>query len=451
MTRGLAALLAAMGGACGAHPAAPVASSVTFATAVRAPVAGEPSLEGVSLDPALDCVARKVGAGRASQRALIEDALACGSPLYVLDARVVASAQIESAVADLRMLLAPSIPVAVGLAHRDQSVTVVVAARTVELEPFHPGDRELRGRLLVPVAHPTSFVSTARGVVRRSVAHTANGFAVDISSLGDADVELAIHVNHDDGPLARVRLGAGSPLFAGTGTLLERTNRARAVLGLGPLRFASPLHDCSQVESTVADEDVTDIAHCHNFPRLPAADIAVAVEHSAMTQALLVGPRSSLLEVGELDGRGFAPAGSDAEGRRGSVDGAMLRVLERFEVMTPDAGRAHVIAALRKRWPGLVERPAPAGKLDELLAQWIVTKDYRHSPEFANEIVTRLAQGWSNAPRYATLLETSRDLDTIIEDVRADAPPISVDVAFAQTRGPNGELRNLVAVILAVP
>jgi hypothetical protein len=65
------------------------------------------------------------------------------------------------------------------------------------------------------------FVSRADGVTRAPVALEGDAFAVPVPG-GDADVELAIVSGTEFGPLARVRIGAGSSLFGTSGRVQGR-------------------------------------------------------------------------------------------------------------------------------------------------------------------------------------------------------------------------------------
>lgn len=422
--------------ACGGHIASsvPVAPEPPhpFATEQRAAAAGEDGLANVTLDPALDCIARKLGHEPKASRYRGELAIACGTPLLPIDARFVPARELVAAVADMRKALAADVPAAIGIAHDGDHVMVVLAARLVELEPFAPGARTIRGRVTMPFTKIGALVASARGVERAAVTYADGAFSLPAPA-GDADVELVIIDGREEGPLARVRVGEGSPLFSREGSLLARTNAARGKLGLPPLRASSPLGECKDVPARVGDVDVTDRAHCHWAPHITIDELASEALYSPLIQLQLVGTRAALLEFGERDG------------------GAGLRVLEQFETLSPEIGRARVLASLRARWPELAEHPAAAGLLDEPVQAWIDNGDYTVAPPAASARLEDIAAHWTPGGHYYSLVVTSRDLDTALARLAPDARPFAVDFAFRQVRDRDGAMRHVLAIVLALP
>ncbi|HSN29863.1 MAG TPA: hypothetical protein VLT45_26430 [Kofleriaceae bacterium] len=356
-----------------------------------------------------------------------ELALACGSPLYPVDARTVPSGELAATVAEMSQRFAANVPVVVGTHAEGGRVTVVIAARGIAFEPFHPGDREIRGRLLLKVHALQAYVSSADGVHVSDIALAGGAFHIPAPA-EDADVVIAIFDGRDTGPLGRVRVGAGSPLFTSPGALLARTNAARRHLGVPTLAHVPLVGDCSAIPAQVGGTDVSDKASCYLVPSLDEALLASAAMYSPLMQAKLIAPDAALLQIGRIG------------------EEAALRVLRRFETLTPAEGRARVLAALRARWPNASERPA---SLQPVLDHWAASRepDKTHG-DFKDEIA-HVAAGWTPTGHFAYALATARDLDTAIAEIPTDGEAAFVDVAYTQVRDARGEMRHLIAAVVA--
>ena len=413
--------------ACGsAKPVPPVAKPppVVFASDVR-PAPGLP--DGIAEDRGLDCVAQRSFPTPDPARYRDELALACGSPLYPVDARTVAPADLAAAISDMARRFHDPVPIVVGMHAEGGRVTVVIAARGIALEPFQLGDREIRGKLLLKVHALQAYVSAADGVHVSDLAVTDGAFAVPAPP-GDADVAIAIFDGKDTGPLGRVRVGAGSPLFAAPGALLARTNAARSHLGLPTLAHVPLVGDCSALPAQVGGVDVTDKASCYTVPSIDPALLATEAMYSPLMQAKLVMPDAAFVQLGRIG------------------DEAALRILRRFETLTPAQGRARVLAAVRARWPNVQERAAP---LQPVLEQWAATPEPDKShDEFTNAIL-HVATAWTRTGHYTYALVTARDLDVGIAAIPMDEEAVFVDVAYTQLRDARGEMRHLIAVVIA--
>jgi len=422
----LLVLVAACGGSRPAVPAVPAAPAapVVFASEVQ-PAPGLP--DGIEEDRALDCVARRSFPVPDPARYRDELALACGSPLYPVDARTVAPGDVAAAVTDMAKRFTERVPIVVGMHAEGGRVTVVIAARGIAFEPFRPGDREIRGKLLLKVHALQAYVSRADGVHSSDVKLSDGAFAI-AAPPDDADVVIAIFDGKDTGPLGRVRIGAGSPLFAAPGALLAKTNAARSHLGLPTLAHVPLVGDCSAIPAQVGGVDVTDKASCYTVPSLDPALLATETMYSPLMQARLTMPDAAFVQIGRIG------------------DEAALRILRRFEVLTPAQGRARVLAAVRARWPNVQERAAP---LQPVLDQWAGTPEPDKSHDDFNDAVLRIATAWTQTGHYSYAIVTSRDLDVGIGLIPMDEEAVAVDVAYTQVRDARGEMRHLIIAVIA--
>lgn len=431
MTRLWLLALVACGGAQHPHaqrvvPVAPVA------TATREAKGPETALSGFTFDPALDCVAQKLGGTIDPARYRNVLPIECGSPLHVVEARLTTAAELQATVADMAKRFIEPVPLALGTAQSGDKITVVIASRGVDLERFKPGDPTIRGTLLINVKTLKALVSTAHGVAIQDVARDGASFSIPAPA-GDADIEFAIVSGTETGPLALVRVGKGSPLFAGPGDLLTRTNATRAALHLPTVQGATTVGDCKAIPAKVGDIDVTDRASCYRIVKLGPEYLADEVAYGPVMQAKLLLPDIALLEIGQIDGE------------------AAYRVLRRFEVLTPEQGRARVLARLRERWPTLAERATPRGALAGIMDAWAASGQPDETTTQFHPQLMEVAKHWSRQPHFYAALSTSRDLDKTIDQVAPDDTPTEVDIAFEQVRDSRGQMRNLLVVVLSLP
>lgn len=437
--RSLLPLLVACG--CGSPPRTPSAADPpgpaerdadVIATTTRAPRSDpERALAraGFVFDPALDCVARRSGDPPDPRRYRHELAVRCGSPLYPVDARPL-GASLEATALDMKERFAPGVPLALGIGNG----VVVVAARLVDIAPFHPGDALLRGEVTMSPVRGAVLVSREGGVTRTSVTIDGRAFVVPVPAEA-ADVELAIVSDGQTGPLARLRIGQGSPLFGREGSIMERANLARRRLRLAPLLLVPGIGLCDQIPPTIAGQDVSDEASCHWAYRVAAVDVLVSdLAWSPLIQTRFVHPASSFLEVGVVDGD------------------VRLRVSRRFETLAPDAGRRRIIARYRAWWPDLAERGTPPRAFDEVFDTWKGAPDLSaEPPREAKTMLDRVAAKWTTTTRFWTALGTSRSLEKAIEITRPAEKPLAIDAAMIQVRDQSGAMRHLVAVVLVLP
>ena len=401
-------------------------------TATRAPRgAQERTLvkAGFVFDPALDCVARRSGNPPDPRRYHHQLPVRCGSPLYPVDARPVGTS-IEAAALEMKQRFAPGVPLALGVGNG----VVVVAARLVEIEPLHPGDATLRGKTLVNVVKSDVFVSREDGVTRSPVALENGSFAIPVPA-GPADLEVAIVTTNEAGPLARFRIGHGSPLFGGGGPMAQRANAARARLGLQPLDLVAGVGLCDQIPARIGGKDVSDKALCYSAPHVTDVDVlANDLGWSPLIQARFLDPSSSFLEVGRVG------------------TSVVVRVTKPFEVLSPAAGRKRILAQYRAWWPGLVERPMPPGALSAVFDTWRRAPDLSTEPPAAAKAqLDQIAGKWTNTTRYWSALGTSREFEKAIEITRPTERPLAIDAMMIQVRDSKGAMRNLVAVALVLP
>ncbi|HTL37433.1 MAG TPA: hypothetical protein VL326_30070 [Kofleriaceae bacterium] len=436
----LVLVLAACGGArSGAGASGPPVRTATAVpagpvqTLTRQARGPETELSGFVFDPALDCVAEKLDGTPDPARYRNELPIECGSPLFVVDARLTAPDRLAATVDDMTRRFEHRVPIAIGTATHDDELMVVAAARSVELEPFHPGDREISGTLNIRVAKLRAVVSRSTGVTYQDVERHENAFHLATPE-GDADVELVLIVEKETGPLARVRVGKGSPLFATSGSLVERTQAARKKLGLSPLGVAKIGPDgCRGVPAKVAGVEVNDHSTCYSIPLLEERFLGDEVAYTPLMQENLLQPAVSVLEIGAISHEvGF-------------------RVLRKFESFTDEEGRARVLTRLREQWPELAEQPEPAGKLQAILDAWKASGQPDETADQFKPAMMEVAASWSTQPHYLVMLSTARELDGAIERIVSDVAPKAVAIAYTQARDKRGQMRHLIAVMFAMP
>ncbi len=393
---------------------------------VPGPAPQELGVEGPR-DPALDCVAAQLTDPPDPARYREVLPLGCGSPLYPIAARVVAAKDARAAVDDMRkLLLSPAAPIAIGTAKRGDRVAIVIATKLVELERTHDG---IRGHVLANIDNVAVVTSTAAGIEQKPVELRDGAFEVSLAGLNDADVELAIVDGRELGPMARVRVGHGSPLFAAEGTLLVKANAARAHLGLAPLRGIAGLGSCDgPLPGTIEGVEIA-AARCHDVPYSDEHLLAIQATYSPLMQGRLLDGDAALFEIGKRD------------------HAAGFRVLRRFD---DKVDRARVLAQLRDRWPGLAAHPAPAGALAKVLGAWSESGKPL-APEPFQPALELIAKSWSPAPRYYAALLTSRELDVALARLAPDTTPVAADAEVVHARGPDGAMYHLIAVIFATP
>jgi hypothetical protein len=413
-----------------AVPAGPVQ---TLAREARGPEKHLP--KRFVFDPALDCVAQKLDGTPDPARYRNALPIECGSPLFVVDARLTAPEDLPATVDDMTRRFNDGVPVplALGTATHGDELMVVVAARTIELTPFHAGDREIRGTLNIRVAKLRAIVSRSTGVTYEDVDRKENAFRLPAPE-GDADVELVLVVNKETGPLGRVRVGKGSSLFATQGSLADRTQAARKQVGLPPLALAKLGADgCRGVPAQVAGIDVNDHTTCYTIPHLDEQFLGDEVAYTPLMQENLLQPGVAVLEVGTI------------------ADQIGFRVLRKFETLTDKDGRARVLARMREWWPALAEQPAPPGKLRAILDAWKATDQPDETADFYKARLMELAATWSTQPHFLVLLTTARELDGAIERISSEDTPMAVDLEYTQVRDKRGQMRHLIAVMFAIP
>lgn len=449
-----AALLAIAALACG-PPRAPAASrpaspnsdpplAERYTTGSRAPTTpAEQQLarRGAVLDPALDCIARALAA-RAPERpdpARFRHALPvrCGSPLYPVRAQLVADDAALLAAVDAFERDAPrTAPLALGVATVAGQRVVVMARTLLELEPVpRIGATKIAGRMLGRASRGSAMISTARGVTITPFEFRDRGqFVVDLAASRDATVELTFVAHDGTGPFARLQLGGGSPLFRGDGSLLTRINEARRVVGAAPLAKLDAVGTCDAIPPQVAGNDVSDRARCFDVPLLDLDDLADEIASRPLVQEILVTPAASLIEIGAA----AAPE-----------PGIRVRVLNRFETMTPEAARQRVIDHYRLRWPQLVERRAEG--LVKILEAWARDPDIFASSATYKPAVDKLAAKWTKTKTYYGGLSTARDFEGALALFEPDQAPLAIDAALIQARGKDGAMLHLLAVVFEMP
>ena len=176
-----------------------------------------------------------------------------------------------------------------------------------------------------------------------------------------------------------------------------------------------------------------------NSPSNPtgAAYTAAELDYRPLELHALLEPDAAVVQLAA------APIGP-----RGA--GVSMRVLRRFEALTPAAGRARALARLRERWPELRERPGPAGELAAILTAVGPRSDAAGMAALKPD-VDRVAARWTTTRRYFSGLASARDFEALLQLVRPDVAPLAVDLAFAQARGADGAMHHLVAFVLELP
>jgi hypothetical protein len=409
-----------------AVPAGPVQ------TKTREAHGAETTLSGYVFDPALDCVAAKLDGNPDPARYRHALPIECGTPLPVVDARLTRSADLATTVADMAKRFTEPVEIALGTAQHGDQIVVVIAARTVELEPFHTGDREIRGTLRLKVAKLRAVVSRSSGVSFEDVTRDGDAAFRMPAPEGDADVELVLVVGTETGPLAHVRVGKGSPLFATKGSLAERTAAARSAVGLPVLaNSALAAAACKPVPAKVAGVEVNDHSTCYQIPLLDARYLGDEVAYTPLMQENLLHHDAAVLEVGTLgDQIGF-------------------RVLRKFEQRSDAEGRTEVLARLREKWPELVEKRTP--QVREVLDAWAASGQQDETAEQFKAPLQQIAARWTTKPHYLVMLTTARELQGAIDRIQSDETPVAVELEYTQVRDKRGEMRHLIAIILAIP
>jgi hypothetical protein len=397
----------------------------------------------IAFDAALDCVAAGLTGPVIEldpRRYRHELPLACGSPLLVVDARVVTPDAVDTALAEISRLLPGPDPIAVGtaaLAEPAQGLVVVVARRTVELVLPTAGSNRLSGELLVAADALRLYQATAAGVEVRDVPVHDRRFAIDLDATAASDLELAIVVGSTTGPVARLRFGAGAGLVDATEpSLLLAVNAARQRLGRPPLAQVGEPGGCDVLPPRLGDVDITDRARCIELWSIDDSDAAREVSHLPLELQALLDPDVAFVQYA---GRAVGPA----------ERGVAIRLLRRFEVMTPAEGRRNALAQLRRRWPRIQERATPPGALARVLAD--LPGPDGSALAALKPRVDHIAGKWTTTSEYYSGLVSSRDLEAVLRLVQPEVTPLAVDLAFTQTRGADGAMHHVVAFVLELP
>lgn len=432
--------------ACGSHAPritqpSESTSAETYTTTTRLPdgfAEQQLAARGVVFDPALDCVAEAIAkrAPAAPDPAEYRNALPlrCGSPLYVIDAVVVAS---EGGLVDaLANLDAQHAAMAVvGTADVAGHHAIVVAYRLVELDPVQrAGAAKLSGRLRVPADRGRLLISTAQGLAVKPFEIHDGKFEVVTGAPRDATLELTFLAGLVSEPFARLEVGAGSSLFRRDGSLLTRINEARRVIGATPLTKRDALGTCDGVPPQIDGIDVTDRARCFDMPLIDLDDLAKEIEYRPLLQDVLLTKNASLIEI----------AASPRPQRSVKV-----RVLMRFETLSPEAARGRVLELLHERWPQAVERRLDG--LADVVDRWSKDPDVFGSSATYKPALDQIAAKWTRTPTYYDGLAAARDLETAVGMLKPDTTPVAVDAAVVQVRGKDGAMLNAIGVVFELP
>lgn len=447
------ALLACVLAACGPRaPATPQPSAPKepppaerYTTETRAPsTPGEQQLaeRGVLFDPALDCVARAI-ALRAPQLPNPADyrnrlPLRCGSPLYPVRAELVADdAALLAATERYERDQASTAPLVLGTAKASAGSVVVFARRIAELEPIsRAGAATIAGRTHVPVdIKGKALISTARAFTVVPFEIAGGGFTVETGGPRDATIELVYVDGLANQPFARLELGGGSPLFRRDGSLINRINEARRVVGASPLSRREPVGTCDEkVPPQIDGIDVSDHARCLEAPLDDVDDLADEIAYRPLMQDVLLTPAASMIEIGASP----PPAHM-----------INVRVLKRFEAMTPDAARTRVLELLHARWPDLVERKAKG--IEAVVDTWSHDPDVYNATKKYKPALDKIASAWTTTKLYYDGLTTGRDLESALALIKPEAEPIAADAAVLQVRGKDGAMLHAIAIVLELP
>lgn len=441
----LVSLLVACGGSS-APIAAPPPPTPRPAKVVRAPVttttrSAVTPLEqqlveaGHVLDPALECVARAVAEGdTAFEHAL---PLRCGSPFYVLDA-VTASTddEVVAAIAALDTKRPSPLKLALGIVTTGPQRTVVMARRGVELEPIaRSGSRvTLRGQALVLVPKGTVYVSTARGITETPFVFDEGRFEVAFDAPADALVEVTITDRTEaSGPLFRLELGEGSPLFAGIGDAVTLINGARRTIGRSPVVAVSDgSGSCNPIAPQVAGIDVTDRAKCIDLFVEPTR-VTDELRYRAELQSFVLDPRVAVYETSPM------PSGTS------------VRLLQRFEALPPAEARTRVLSMLKARWPTLEVREVEGDALAAIVQAWSKETNAYDASATYKPMIDKLARTWSTRKTTYNAAIAARDFTTALAMLRPDVVPLAADTAVIDVRRPDGAMVHLIAVMLEQP
>ncbi len=391
----------------------------------------EADLTGVVYDATLDCVANRIHDLSDPDR--YSAVAACGEPLIINDAKRVMKDAVAKTISDLREGTDEQTSLHIGTAVDGEFVSIVSAPSQLELEPYHAGDLEIRGRL-VAGRTLSAEVSTGAGVTSEKLAMIDGKFAFDISQRTDADVEL-IGVDPTDKTnlvLARFRIGEGSPLFAVRGTLLERANAARAHVGLAPLLSSSALGTCDSIAPRVSGVDVTDVATCQQIQSTWSEVLSRQIAYSPSFQSSLLVRRAAVLEYGARDATTVS-----------------YRLLNRFEQLSPTALHSHVMMKLHDRWPSLVERPVQHDALD--IATLAAGKPPVELSPTLEAKLQKVGNTWSWTHHAYVTVVSSRDLQAAINSIDPDEVPDTVAFSARQVRGSDGAMYQVIAIALSQP
>lgn len=324
---------------------------------------------------------------------------------------------------------------AVGTAIVGSHRAVVVAYRLVELEPVaRGGAATIRGTLKVPADKGKLLISTAKGLTVRPFDIKDGHFEVATGAPRDATLELTYTSGQVSEPFARLELGAGSSLFRRDGSLLTRINEARRMIGAAPLTKRDALGTCDGVPPQVDGIDVTDRARCFDMPLTDIDQLASEIAYRPLFQDVLLTRAASLIEI--------APSTQPPPSIK-------VRVLMRFETLTPEAARTRVLELLRERWPQLVERRADG--IAEVAATWAKDADVFGSSTTYKPALDQVAAKWTTTKTYYDGLAAARDLETGVGLLKPDQTPIAADAAVVQVRGKDGAMLNAIAVVLELP
>jgi hypothetical protein len=395
---------------------------------------------GIGFDPALDCVARAIAARAPAEPSAAQYRHAmpvrCGSPLYVVRALLIADdAALIAAVDTFEREVPSPAPLVLGVAEVRGRRAVAIARRLVELEPVaRAGATRIAGKLLLAATSGQLLIATRRGVSVKPFEIRGGRFNVETGGERDATLELVFWAGSARGPFARLRIGEGITAFHGDGSLLNRINEARRSIGVQPLQRREQVGTCDHIPAQVDGIDVSDRAQCFDVPLLDLDDLAHEITYRPLLQDILLRPAASMIEIG-----------AKHEPQR-AIE---VRVLIRFETMTPEVGRARVIELLQQRWPDLLERKL-AG-LQAVADTWSRDSDVFGSGAKYKPAADQLAARWTTRKHYYVALTTSRDLDTALGLVQPDDSPSAVDAAVVQVRGKDGAMLHVIAVALELP